>query len=175
MSAIVTVGISEFYESDDSVGMIMGFFPVGCRVVFKPNTLLGINAASAQTDKAKAFMDFFLSSEAQADFYSFPLNKEAYDIQFTPDENYLASDHSYGYLSLVNEDGLLLGFTVYFPENEQIAALKDKFASLSTAYIPDSVLEDAVFDGGSAYMEGNLTLEEALNQIEKQVAIYMAE
>lgn len=146
-----------------------------CTKVFKPNTLLGINAASTQVDAAKAFMDFFLSSQAQENFYSFPLNKAAYNKQFGVDENYVADDGGYGYLSLVTEDGIAVGFTVYIASDEQIEGLMEKLSLLETAYIQDAVLEDAVLDNGSAYMEGEITLEEALDKIEKQVAIYMAE
>ncbi len=146
-----------------------------CGHVFKPNTLLGISATSTQLDDAKAFMGFFLSAEAQESFYSFPLNKEAYNKQYGVDEKYVDDDGGYGYLSLVNEDGLVVGFTVYQASKEQIGDFEEKLALLDTAYIQDVVLENAVLDRGSAYMKGELTLEEALNEIEKQVAIYMAE
>lgn len=146
-----------------------------CTQVFKPNTLLGISAASTQTDMAKDFMAFFLSADVQANYYSFPLNKEAFDIQYTPDENYTAEDGAYSYMRMSSEDGTVIDFVGYFLKDEQIAELKEKFSALNTAYVKDSILEDAVYNGGSAYMDGTLTLEEALNEIEKRVAIYMAE
>ncbi len=146
-----------------------------CAHVFKPNTLLGISAVSAQPDAAKAFMDFFLSAEAQAAYYSFPINKAAYESQAAIDENYVAEDGAYGYLAVVAEDGTYAEFTVYLADTEQTAALQRTFASLNTAYIQDGTLEDAVFDSGSAYIRGEIALEEALDKIEKQVAIYMAE
>lgn len=170
-----------FYECT-SIEMTKGYENSGfadmqgeCRQVFKPNTLLGINAASTQPDAAKAFMDFFLSAEAQSNYYSFPLNKEAYDIQFTPDDNYVGENREYGALVLSTEDGLIIEFGVYVASDEQVAELKEKIASLTTPYIHDTVLEDAVFARGADYIEGNLTLEEALAEIERQVAIYMAE
>ena len=46
---------------------------------------------------------------------------------------------------------------------------------MNTVYFSDSMLEDAVFTSGALYVEGEKTLDEALNEIEKQVAIYMAE
>lgn len=146
-----------------------------CTQVFKPNTLLGINAASTQPEAAKAFMDFFLSAEAQSNYYGFPLNKEAFDIQFTPEENYIGENREYGALVLSTSDGLMIEFSVYLSSDEQIAELKEKIGSLNTPYIHDRILEDAVLARGADYMEGNLTLEEALNEIERQIAIYMAE
>lgn len=146
-----------------------------CSNVFKPNTLLGISAASTQPDAAKAFMDFFLSAEAQEHYYSFPLNKEAYDRQAAVPEDYVSEDGAYGYLTLVTEDGTYAEFTVYTANDEQAAKLKAKFAALDTAYMQDAILEDAVFSGGSSYVAGEASLEEALDNIERQAAIYMAE
>ena len=37
------------------------------------------------------------------------------------------------------------------------------------------IAEDAVFTSGARYMQGEMTLDEALSEIERQVAIYMAE
>lgn len=170
------------YDECTSVERTEGFADSGyadmqghCSQVFKPNTMLGISTASAQTDMAKDFMGFFLSAEAQENYYSFPLNQAAYDIQFTPDENYVGEDGGFSYLMMSSVDGPIISFTIYFPNEELIAGLKEKFAALNTAYIQDSILEDAVFTGGSNYMNGLLTLEEALDEIEKRVAIYMAE
>lgn len=146
-----------------------------CSHVFKPNTLLGISAASTQQDAAKSFMDFFLSKEAQETYYSFPVNKAAYESQAAVDESYISEDGAYSYLSMSTQDGTSLDFTVYLASEEQTAALQEMFAALDTAYIRDATLEDAVFDSGSAYIRGEASLEEALDKMEKQIAIYMAE
>lgn len=146
-----------------------------CSNLFLPKTLLGINAASTQTEDAREFLGFFLSVEVQRNYYGLPLNQNAYDIQFTPDENYLGEDRAFGYLSLVNDEGLVIDFVMYWPVEEQIAAFKEELRSVNTAYFSDSVLEGAVFTSGVRYVRGEASLEETLNEIEKQVAIYMAE
>lgn len=146
-----------------------------CSGLFLPKTMLGISAASAQTEEAKEFLGFFLSAEVQQNYYGLPLNRDAYDMQFTPDENYLGEDRGFGYLSLVNEDGQIIQFVMYWPTDEQTAAFKEELASVDTAYFSDSVLEEAVFTSGASYVKGEKTLDEALDEIEKQVAIYMAE
>lgn len=146
-----------------------------CSGLFLPETLLGISATSAQAEDAKEFLGFFLSAEAQANYYGLPLNQNAYDMQFSIDEVYMAEDRAFGYLSLVTDDGLIVDFTIYYPTDEQIADFKQELASVNTAYLSDSVLEDAVFTSGAAYIKGEWTLDEALDEIERQVAIYMAE
>lgn len=146
-----------------------------CSGLFLPKTMLGISAASAQTEDAKEFLGFFLSAEVQQNYYGLPLNKNAYDIQLTPDENYLSQDRSFAYLSLVSEEGNIVDYIIYWPTDDQIAAFKEELASVNTAYFSDSVLEDAVFTSGAEYVQGEASLEETLDEIERQVAIYMAE
>ena len=46
---------------------------------------------------------------------------------------------------------------------------------MNTAYIPDLMLENAVFTQGISYMRGERSLDETLDEVEKAVAIYMAE
>ena len=87
----------------------------------------------------------------------------------------MGEDRAYSYLSLMNEDGVVVNFTVYGPTDEQIAAFKEELSSVNTAYFADSMLEDAVFTSGVLYVQGEASLEETLREIEKQVAIYMAE
>ena len=74
-----------------------------------------------------------------------------------------------------DEDGNGLSFTCYWPTDEQIAAFKQELSSLNTAYIPDLMLENAVFKQGADFMRDELSLDQALDEIEKAVAIYMAE
>ena len=148
-----------------------------CSNLFMPSTMLGINAMSGQTDAAKGFLDvFFSSANAPSAYSGFPLNRVAFDIQFTtPGEGEMGENREYNSWSTADADGNYISFQEYWPTDEQIAALKAQLASVDTAYSPDSVLERAVFDGGTGYLRGNITLEQALSDIERRVAIYMAE
>lgn len=147
----------------------------GCSNVFKPQTMLGISAASTQTDAARLFMDFFLSASVQENCYGLPLNQEAYDKQFTPQEGEVGENGEYGSFSVSSQDGIGITYEFYWPSDAQIAELKAEIASANTAYVQDEVLEDAVFKQGGAYIRGELTLDRALDEIESQIAIYMAE
>ena len=147
-----------------------------CSNVFRPSTILGINATSEKIDAAKGFLDVFLSADnAQGEYSGFPLNQEAFDIQFTPNVDWLGENGEYLSWSTGDADGNRISFQEYYPTDEQIAALKSQIASLDTAYIPDSVLEKAVFDSGVEYMRHDRDLESILTSIERALAIYMAE
>lgn len=146
-----------------------------CMQVFKPETLLAVSAASGQQEAALEFMDAFLSAEVQGEYDGFPLNQNAFDIQFTPREDIMGENGEYTSMHTSDADGNELSFTCYWPSDEQIAAFRQELASVNTAYIPDQTLEDAVFKQGVDYMKGEKSLEQALDEIEKAVAIYMAE
>ena len=146
-----------------------------CSNVFKPGTMLGINAMSGRIDAAKGFMDAFLSADVQKAYSGFPVNQKAYDMQFTPKAGDVKENNEYLYTSVSDADGLRVEYIIYWPTDEQIAAFKAQLASVNTAYIPDSVLEEAVFASGGMYMTGQRTLQDTLKEIEKSVALYMAE
>lgn len=116
--------------------------------VFRPNTMLAVTTTSGQPDTAREFMDLFLSGQVQSDYNGFPVNQGAFDIQFTPQEGYVAEDGGYNYIAVMSEDGQMISYTGYWPSDEQIADFKAQLSKLQTAYVSDSVLEDAVFEQG---------------------------
>ena len=94
---------------------------------------------------------------------------------FTPKEEFLGENGEYGGVCTMDEEGNMIDFTIYWATDEQIASLREEMATVNTAYVPDSMLEDAVFRQGIDYMNGTQSLEQALNGIEQAAAIYMAE
>ena len=145
-----------------------------CTGVFAPKTLIGVSAASDKKEEAEAFLDVFLSADVQCMYSGFPLNQAAFDRQFTPEASYLGPNNEYVYLSTQWKNGKQFDFTIYWPEDAQIADFKAQIGALTTAYIP-SMLEDAVVGEGVSYLKGERTLEETLAAIEKDAEIYMAE
>lgn len=144
-----------------------------CSGVFMPETLLGVSAASGQTDRALEFMDCFLSEKVQSAYDGFPLNQAAYDAHFVPE--HVQEDGEYMSMATSDGDGKMIEYVVYWPEDAEIAGVKAELAAVHTAYIPDQMLEEAVFTQGVAYLEDEKTLEDALREIEKAVMVYMAE
>lgn len=147
-----------------------------CSRIFKPATVAAVSAVSGHPDLALGFMDVFLSSSVQGMYDGLPLNQNAFDFQFTPDLERLDEEGMYGSKSTMDEDGNTISvINSYWPSDEVIASFKEELTELDTAYIPDQMLEKAVFDQGVSYMQGGKTLDEALDEIESTVAIYMAE
>ena len=146
-----------------------------CSKVFKPATMLAVSAVSEDMEQALGFLDACLSAEVQSEYNGIPVNQNGFDMQFTPRQDILQEDGEYTSMYTTDADGNELSFICYWPSDEQIAAFKQELASADTAYIPDLTLEEAVLKQGTAYMQGGQSLDQALDEIEKAVAIYMAE
>ena len=103
------------------------------------------------------------------------MNRKAVDQLFTPEEKYLGENGEYGSIAMSDGEGLEVYMEVYVSTQEELAVFYDWMESAVTPYIADLVLEKAVFEEGSKYILGEGSLEEALEAIEKRLAIYMAE
>ena len=143
--------------------------------VFMPKSMLAINAASEQIGAAKGFMDVFLSVDVQSGYDGYPLNRAAFDMLFPSDETKMGPGRERGTIIITSEEGIQFTYDYSWPTDDEIAIYKEQIAALNTAYISDSVLEEAVFGNGIDYINGQQTLEETLDKIEKAAAIYMAE
>ena len=78
-------------------------------------------------------------------------------------------------LELPDENGTRVKLDIYWPDEEQLARLRNCIETADTPYIEDTMLEETVYEVGADYMQGNISLEEAVSEIEKKLAIFMAE
>ena len=171
---------------DDFTLMLMPGYDDG---VFQPVTLTGISASSSQPDMAAELLNTLLGTEVQSVLYDvgFPVNESAMAAQFKTLGGNLTSieaeykkpgDHcTVVGTSWISADGTseTALMTVYKPYPVQQEELMAMLSSVNTPYIPNEVLEKAVYRAGSAYFMGVIDVEEAVSEIEEEVKIYMAE
>ncbi len=69
----------------------------------------------------------------------------------------------------------MYALSIYWPGKKQIETLQSFMETVEVPYIEDFVLEEAVYEAGSAYLQGMQSLEETLDAIEKKASLYMAE
>ena len=142
---------------------------------FWAESLLGINAASEKPEHAEDFLKVCLGKENQLYFYrSLPVNKTAFDESFAWPAD-ADSSGFYGSVSTNSYDGDYIRLVYYWPTEEEVAVYRQYMESVDTAYYEDEILESAVYEAGIAYMQGTLSLEDAVSAIEKKVSLYMAE
>ncbi len=142
--------------------------------IYLPQNMMGINAASSRIERAEDFLKLFLSKEVQKSIGYYTINKEALDEMFVPEWE-LGPNGEYGGVSMSTAEGLEASMTFYFPTEEELATFRGWMETADTPYIEDSLLEETVFQEGSAFILGDQSLDEAVNAIEQKLAIYLAE
>ena len=146
-----------------------------CADAFTAKTLVGISTAAQQPEAAQDFVKGMFGKENQCALYQgLPVNKAALAACFIPVEEPL-EEGVWGSLGGLNEDGSVYSLTTYWPDQAQITALQTYMESVKTPYLENTVLEEAVYTEGTSYMQGRKSLDEALDDIEKKMAIYLAE
>lgn len=146
-----------------------------CENVYIPATMLGINAASGKMERAEEFFREFLGKEVQTALGSYVINKEALEESFQPEEGYVSEDGEYGVMAMIDEDGRETYFSVFVTTEEEMAAFRSWLESVDTPYIADMIIEKTVFEEGEKYIQEEQSLEETLETIEQQLAIYLSE
>ncbi len=144
--------------------------------VFVPMTLIGINAATPNVERAQEFLKVALGKENQSNLFNgLTVNKAAFEGNM--DKEYENADESGVYMSFgsSDEDGREVSLEVYQASEGQKQAMRDWLNGLNTPYIPDLVLEDAIYKEGTDYIQGDKSLEDAVEAIEQSVSIYMSE
>lgn len=140
--------------------------------VFIAKTLVGINAASHHQEEAEAFVKELFGKENQMNLYEgIAVNKAAFQAVFEFEEE----GEVLGSLSTMTYEGVYVSQVVYAPDWQQVAKLQNYLESVTVSYVEDTVLEEAVYEEGIAYMQGRKSLDEAVDSIEKKMAIYLAE
>ena len=89
--------------------------------VYHPESIAGINAATAYSDRAKQFVSMMLSTNVQDNTpFGFPVNKKSLVSSFAYNENKL-DENGGQYSTSYSIDGVKYGFTVYsLEENENL-------------------------------------------------------
>lgn len=163
---------TEGFEDCDSIPM-----NGQCSNVFWAKTLLGINAASENTDHAQDFIKTALSTTVQVDMEnSFPVTQKAilssYEAQW---QLYKDNDYVSGQGSIADADDNEIILLIRIPDEAEVKELIQWIASMDTAYVEDKTFESVIYEEGSAYMLGEKSLDEAMGSIETRLGIYLAE
>lgn len=151
--------------------------------VFAPSVLVGLNASSAHQKEAEQFFDVIMGTQVQSLLFDgFMTNQKALEEQLSPQWKVLQNggmDVDYGEVSSSvgggGGDGREWGMNIYMPTKEEYQALYDRCCNVDTPYVVDPVVEDAVISIGGQYLDGYLTLDEAVQKIMAKVEIYAAE
>ena len=139
--------------------------------VFRPRDLIGINAKSSQIDAAKDFVRFLLSQEGQqhSQGMGLPVNTQALENLL---QDYKLSGQGVGVSSW---DGKIVDLTLRALTQEESGRLIQTLSSLDTPITIQRVVWDAVTEQGAACLTGETSVEAAVDEILRQVNLYLSE
>lgn len=177
------------YAELSSINRINGFESCGWRTingqnghVFIAKTLIGISSTAHNPECAENFLQICMDTENQSNLYNgLPVSMDALNNIFStdktllPDGNQPSKEPLYDSEFLADSEGNLISIDIYQPDEDAVTMLRTCIENADTPYIADKILEDAVCEQGTAYLQGDITLEEAVNSIEQRLTIYMAE
>lgn len=175
--------VMSVYHVDGFSDEVFQFFDGMSEGVFVPSILVGLNASSAHQKEAEQFFDVIMGTQVQSLLFDgFMTNQKALEEQLSPQWKVMQNggmDVDYGEVSSSvsgsSGDGREYSMNIYMPTKEEYQALYDRCQKVHTPYVADSVVEDAVISIGGQYLDGTLSLDEAVQKIMAKVEIYSAE
>ncbi len=151
--------------------------------VYVPSFTVGINSKSDQQEAAVDFLSYILSVEGQTGAINYqdcyPVNTAAFDemmVDPQADMDGYNPEVSHASVGIINDDGTEVDLDLYWPNDEQVAAFKEMILSLDTAaYVNDTILTTIVSDCYAAVVNDDLSIEDAIAQVVKDINIYLSE
>lgn len=155
--------------------------PGSVQNVYVPSDVIGINAKSKNMDTAKDFYEYALSADGQKaiDSYSgFPINKERFDASLVdPDagsEDYDPNESKGGW-GITDENGNDIFVDRYWPTDDQITELKNLIDSLEMPSYGDYTILSTIMKDSMNSIIGDTSVDDAVDQIVKDINIYLSE
>ncbi len=147
---------------------------------FFTNTLAGICANSMDNQTAVEFYRYLFSKELQ-DTYMYdglPVNMASFEaLKDNPRAGLVdgQDERAAGSMGSSTADGKYFGIELLWPTEEELERLKDIVSNVSGISTGDEVIADTVYEIGARALEGGITPGEAVREIVKKSAIYLAE
>lgn len=142
-------------------------------------SVLSVNQASKNKEDAEKFLQLALSAEFQgaSSLNGTPLNRAAYLSRQvdTRDELYIRAGLLLSSTNAVDFDGTVTIIDIYWPEEEQFRELDKLLDSVTGVNLCDGFVYENVIEQGHKVLDGECTVEAAVEEIVKQVQLYLAE
>ena len=144
-----------------------------------PSSLLAINQACAEKEKSLEFLKYALSGEFQGSgsLNCAPISRAGHEADkvFPYGSSIDPKKDAYAVVSAMTEDGISTNIEIFWPSEEDFARLDALVESFDRVNSCDERVYQAVIELGAKALNGEMTVEEAVNEIEKKVQLYLAE
>ena len=147
---------------------------------FLSDSFAGISANSMDNETAVEFYRYLFGKEFQdIDVYDgLPVNMASFEgMKKNPRAGLVegADERAAGSIGTSTPDGKHFGIELFWPTEEEFERLKGMVSSVSGISTGDETIEEAVYEIGPRALEGAITPREAVQEIVKKSAIYLAE
>lgn len=144
---------------------------VSMEKAFYPKMVMGINSKSEHVETAKDFLRFALSEEVQSvDTYEgFPVNAKALETQAAADRSMAEAYTTY------DIDGNTAEFAIKSYSEETAKQLMDLCREAHLCLKEDTQIETSLTESLQAYLQGQATMEDAMDAVEGSLKMYLAE
>ena len=138
---------------------------------FYPKMVIGINSRSEHVEIAKDFLRFALSEELQSvDTYEgFPVNAKALETQAAADRSMAEAYTTY------DIDGSTAEFAIKSYSEETANHLMELCRAATLCLKEDTQIETSLTESLQAYLNGQASVEEAMDAVEGSLKMYLAE
>ena len=138
---------------------------------FYPKMVIGINSRSEHVETAKDFLRFALSEELQSvDTYEgFPVNAKALEAQAAADRSMAEAYTTY------DIDGSTAEFAIKSYSEETANHLMELCRAATLCLKEDTQIETSLTESLQAYLNGQASVEEAMDAVEGSLKMYLAE
>lgn len=162
-----------FYEAMNpyAVAELLNANVASVENAFYPKMVIGINSQSEHAETAKDFLRFALSEELQSvDTYEgFPVNAKALENQAAADRSMAEAYTTY------DVDGSSVEFVIKSYTQETAKHLMELCRTADLCLKEDDQIEISLTESLQAYLQGQATVEEAMDAVEGSLKMYLAE
>lgn len=133
---------------------------------FKPESIVGINSKSKNTENAKKFIEFLYQETTQEikNYDGYPVNRTAFlKAQETPSDSMMSD--------------LNMGRTTPYrwASKDEFKSLNQLVESLNTPTFTNRIVVDMIYENAEKYINRSGTIDEAMDQIMQKLNLYLSE
>lgn len=143
---------------------------------FYPEQIIGISAKSANKEAAQKFLSFLFSEEGQkiGAEVGLPVNRTIYE-----DVTYWTQGTPGKVISVAgtgnNQTEEYTKLEICLPSEKTVKEIIALGKTLTVPSKDNAIIQNAVLDAGTRYINGELSLEEAVNAVTQEVNLYLSE
>lgn len=135
-----------------------------------PNTIIGISAKSENQESAQEFLKSVFIENQMNDSNGFPISKKAFEECLENSQG----DEQFGAMGFPDDEGNTKILECYWPKLEHSQKLKE-IVEKGIPYMDNSVINEAVYSIGEKVLTEEIDVDEAVEEISRKLAIYLAE